>query len=345
MERVGRHWGRPVYEVSGLPLVGHIAFGVVDRGTNVLQVRPSTLCPHACIYCSVDAGPTSRWRQAEYIVDPGELVAWVESVAEYKGVAVEALLDGVGEPLTHPRILDIVSGLARSPHVERVALETHGGFLSKKLLEALDHAGLARVNLSLDTLDPDKARRLAGVPWYDVKRIVEVVEWAVENTGVDFVLTPVVVPGYNDSEDDLRGLVELARSLGLGRKVGWPTGVLVQKYEVHKYGRKPRGVRPWSWPRFYKWLKSMEERLGYRLLVSMEEIGMRRARPLPKPFRAGDRVPLIVAGEGWLRGEALAVDLRHRRLVTLVGREGLRPGMRVTARIVRDKDNIFIARA
>ncbi len=343
LRRLSGLWGRAVYEVTGLPLVGHIAFGVIDRGTNVLQVRPSTLCPHSCIFCSVDAGPMSR-RRSEYLVEPRLLLKWVRAVAELKGPGLEALLDGVGEPLTHPGIADIVAGLRHIPQVARVALETHGGFLSKRLLELLDKAGLDRVNLSLDTLDPAKARRLAGVEWYDVRRIVSVVEWAVENTGIDFILTPVVVPGYNDSIDDLKGLVELARSLSLGRKVGWPTGVLVQKYESHRYGRKPQGSRPWGWGRFYKWLRRAEEELGYRLIVDMAEIGMEERPRIPKPYRVGDRVPLIVVGEGWLPGEALAVDLRWSRVVSLVGVEDARPGARLTGRIIRDRDNIYLAR-
>jgi uncharacterized Fe-S cluster-containing radical SAM superfamily enzyme len=40
-----------------IPLVGHIAFGVIDRGTNIIQVRPTSLCNLNCIFCSVDAGP------------------------------------------------------------------------------------------------------------------------------------------------------------------------------------------------------------------------------------------------------------------------------------------------
>lgn len=335
---------RRVFKVSGLPLIGHIAFGVIDRGTNVIQVRPSTMCPHACIYCSVDAGPSSRWRQAEYLVDADDLVRWVEAVAEFKGPGVEALLDGVGEPLSHPKILDIISRIRRIPQVDRVALETHGGFLSKRLAEKLDAAGLSRINLSLDTLEPVKARMLAGVHWYDVRRIVRVVEWIIENTRIDVVLTPVIVPGVNDSEEDIGALVELAKSLGLGSKIGWPTGVLAQKYEAHKYGRKPPGVRPWSWKRFYKWLKEMEARLGYRLIVTMKEIGMEPRPRVPKPFRAGDRVPVIVVGPGWLKGEALAVDSRGYRVVTLVGREFVKPGARLTARIIRDKDNIYLAK-
>lgn len=333
-----------IVKLSGVPLIGHIAFGVIDRGTNVVQVRPSTLCPHSCIYCSVDAGPNSRWRQTEYLVDPDDLVRWVSAVAEIKGPGVEALLDGVGEPLTHPKILEIIGKLRGIPQVSRVALETHGGFLSKRLAEALDRAGLQRINLSLDTLDPGKARILAGVPWYDVRRIVGVVEWIIENTSIDVVLTPVVVPGINDTLEDMGSLVELAKSLRLGSKVGWPTGVLIQKYEAHKYGRKPPGVKPWSWGRFYRWLRELEARLGYRLIVTAQELGMEPRPRVGKPYRVGDRVPLKVVGPGWLKGETLAVDVKGYRVVTVVGLDHVKPGVRVSARIIRDKDNIYLAK-
>jgi len=339
-----KFYGRPVYWVGEpLPLIGHIAFGVIDRGTNVLQVRPSTLCPHSCIYCSVDAGPTSRWRASEYLVDAKWLVRWVREVTDYKGGGVEVLLDGVGEPLAHPEIVSLVALLKEIPGVSRVALETRGGLLSRRLLEKLGEAGLDRINLSLDTLDPKLARILSGTPWLDVSKIVSLIEWALDNTRIDFILTPVVVPGYN--EDSIGELIELAKSLGLGRRSGWPTGVLIQKYEVHRFGRKPRRVREWSWREFYKWLKSLEEKTRYKLLVRMEEIGMRKARAVPKPFRAGDRIPVRVLGSGWLRGEYLGVDRSYQRIVTVIARDkALKPGSMVLARITRDKDNIYMAR-
>jgi len=70
VRRLGVFHGGQVYELSEpVPLIGHVAFGVLDRGTNVIQVRPSTLCYHSCIFCSVDAGPASRTRQSEFLVE------------------------------------------------------------------------------------------------------------------------------------------------------------------------------------------------------------------------------------------------------------------------------------
>ena len=343
LAREGYFHGRPVYRVKGLPLVGHIAFGVIDRGTNVVQVRPSTLCPHNCIFCSVDAGPSSRTRASEYIVDPDDLIEWFDYVARVKGGGLEALLDGVGEPLTHPEITRIIAMLKEHPAVDRVAIETHGGFLSKRLVRELEKAGLDRINLSIDAVDPGKARLLVGVEWYDSRRILDLAEWIIRETSVDVVLTPVVLPGYN--EEEMRRLVEWAKRVGPGRKSGWPTGVLIQKYEVHRYGRKPRlWGPPWGWPRFYRWLRRLEEETGYRLLVEPEELGFERRPSIEKPFREGDKVRLLVVGPGWHKGETLSVDRGYRRIVALVGARGLPEGSEVVAEIIRDKDNIFLAR-
>jgi uncharacterized Fe-S cluster-containing radical SAM superfamily enzyme len=71
--------GRPIYTVGlGVPQVGTLAFGVVDRGTNVLEVRPTSVCALSCVFCSVNAGPQSRARWAEYVVEVEALLSALE---------------------------------------------------------------------------------------------------------------------------------------------------------------------------------------------------------------------------------------------------------------------------
>ncbi len=338
-----RFHGRPVYEVGRpIPLVGHISFGIIDRGTNVVQVRPSTVCPHSCIFCSVDAGPRPWYRSSEYMVDPGWLAAWLREVVRVKGGGVEVLLDGMGEPLTHPRITEIIRRAKETRGVERVAVETHGGFLSKSLARELERSGLDRINLSIDAVSPKLASRLVGAAWYDPSRILRIAEWIVENTGIDVVLTPVVVPGLNEGE--IIGLIEWAKRVRAGAKSGWPTGVLIQKYESHRWGRKIPGIRPWSWDRFYKWLAGLEARTGYKLLVEPEDLGFKKKPSLEKPYRAGEKVKLVILGDGLRKGELLAMDIKATRSFTYLSKEPLSPGKIVVARIVRDKDNIYLAR-
>ncbi len=337
----GRVWGRSLVHIERpAPLMGSVFIGVIDRGTNVLQVRPTTLCNLSCIFCSVDAGPASRWRQAEYVVVDYEwLAAWVEEVARFKGVRVEALIDGVGEPTTYPYLVELVSALKSSPWVETVALETHGQSLTRELVDKLEEAGLDRINLSLDTLDPDKARLLSGTPWYDVRRVVEIAEYIARETSIDLHVTPVWVPGLND--DDIVEVVRWAVRIGAGKR--WPP-VTIQKYLEHRHGRRPKGVRELPWRVFWRRLEELEKELGVRLRPSMEEWGMRRARKVPELYRVGEVVNVEVVAPGWLRGEVLGVTLDGKRMVTIVAkRERLEPGMRLAARIKSNRDNIYVA--
>ncbi len=326
-----------------LPLTGHIAFGILDRGTNVLQVRVTTLCPLSCIFCSVDAGPRTRMRATEYIVTDIEwLQEWVARFATLKGGGVEALLDGVGDPLSHPRIAEIVEALKKIPGVSAVALETHGYHLTKNMVDRLWEAGLDRVNLSIDSLDPELARRLARTPGYDVARVVEAAEYLVKETEIDLHIAPVWLPGVNDRE--IERIVEWGTRIGAGKR--WPP-FGIQKYVAHKYGRKPRGVREVSWDEFYRWLDRLGEKLGVNLRPRSEDFGIRPAPRVPPAFNVGEHVKLDIVLPGWLRGEVIGVPLRGAKvLVTVVGasRIGLEVGDRVLVKITSNKDGIYLAK-
>ena len=86
-----------------------------------------------------------------------------------------------GEPLLHPGIISLVESLAAMKSLNEVALTTNGQSLESKA-DALRRAGLSRVNVSLDTLDP---RRFAGLTrGGDVARTLAGIEAAVA-AGVD----------------------------------------------------------------------------------------------------------------------------------------------------------------
>ncbi len=329
---------RDLYFVKGSPLFGYIAFGVIDRGTNVLQVRPTTLCPLNCIFCSVDAGPHSRIRWAEFIVDKDSIVEAIAEIASYKGGGVEALIDTIGDAFTYPWLIELVRELKSMPCIRSVAIETHGELLSRKIIVELDKAGLDRINLSLDTLDPEKAVFLQGVKWYNVRKVIELAEFIVNNTNIDLHVTPVWIPGVND--EDVKEVVKWAYRIGAGKK--WPPAT-IQKYNVHKYGRKVPGAKVLSWRDFWRKLKDLERELGLRLTWSMEEWGMYRAPRYPCPYRRGDRLCARVLSKGIFKGEYVAEALNRPWLIALRGRR-VRISDIVAVEIIEDQDSLLIGR-
>ncbi len=334
---------RPVINVtyeSGIPLIGCIAFGLIDRGTNTIQVRPTSLCPLNCIFCSTDAGPRSRRRQAEYIVQLEYIVDEFRKLVRYKGeYGIEAHIDTVGDPLTYPRIVDLVQELRDTRGVEVVSMQTHGHLLNEKIIDELDDAGLDRINLSIDALDPELARYISGTPTYDVERIMGLAEYIAKNTNIDLLIAPVWVPGINDGE--IPEIIEFALRIGAGKR--WPA-LGIQKYVPHKRGRKPRGVKPMTWGEFYRSLAQWEEKYNTKLILSLErDFGLHKRRMLPLRYRVGEKVEVEVKAPGWLKGEVLATAGDVSITVVKVPRMP-KEGTRLFVEILRNKHNIYIAR-
>lgn len=108
-----------------------------------------------------------------------------------------------GEPTVRANVVDIVGRIARTPGVRTVAMTTNGLMLEKLALPFAE-AGLRRVNISIDTLNPEKFKTVTR--WGEIEDVWAGIEAATE-AGLEIKLNAVVVRGYNDKED----VVDLAR--------------------------------------------------------------------------------------------------------------------------------------
>jgi cyclic pyranopterin phosphate synthase len=108
-----------------------------------------------------------------------------------------------GEPTVRANIVELVEGITATPGVRSLSMTTNGIMLSK-LAAPLAKAGLKRVNISLDTLDPEKFRRLTR--WGKLEDVWEGLQ-AAEDAGLAPIkINAVVVRGYNESD-----VLEIAR--------------------------------------------------------------------------------------------------------------------------------------
>lgn len=318
---------------SGIPLLGCLYFGIVDRGTNLLQVRPCCFCNLCCPFCSVDAGPCSRTRVTEYTVEVEFLLEAVREAARFKGEGVEAHIDSPGEPMLYRDIVTLVRGLKGIPEVKTVSMQTNGTLLSERAISALEGAGLDRINLSIHALEPELARRLSGTEWYDADAILRSARRIAEGP-IDLLVAPVYIPGMNDGE--IPRLIEFALEANAGKR--WPP-LGIQKYERYRWGRHPAGVKPQSWGEFYRTLGAWEEEFGVRLILSPSDFGIVKRAPLPRLFRKGERTTAEVCAPGWLQGEMLGVA--RERVVSILN--CTRTKGRISVRMVSTKDGIYVA--
>jgi cyclic pyranopterin phosphate synthase len=162
------------------------------RSITYLRISVTDRCNLRCVYCLPKEG--IGWQAQESYLSAEEIARMTSAFAQ-AGVTRVRLTGG--EPLVRRDILDIVSRLASTPGIEEVSLTTNA-MLLEKLAWQLADAGLKRVNISLDTLDGDKFRRITrgGV----IDRLWRGIS-ATERAG----LTPlkfntVVVKGLNDDE-------------------------------------------------------------------------------------------------------------------------------------------------
>jgi cyclic pyranopterin phosphate synthase len=102
-----------------------------------------------------------------------------------------------GEPTVRADIVDLVREITHTPGVRSLSITTNGILLSR-LAGPLAEAGLDRVNISLDTLDPEKFRRLTR--WGKLADVWTGLESAEEAGLTPIKINAVVVRGYNESD-------------------------------------------------------------------------------------------------------------------------------------------------
>lgn len=119
-----------------------------------LRVSLTAACNYACTYCVPDG---KRLVAAQDELSAEAMARAVAYLIEAAGI--ERLRITGGEPLVSPKVetfLASVAGLG----LDEISLTTNGQLLSRKL-PLLRAAGIRRLNVSLDTLDPDAFRRIA----------------------------------------------------------------------------------------------------------------------------------------------------------------------------------------
>lgn len=175
-----------------------MAFDRFGRNINYLRISLTDRCNLRCVYCMPE---NMSFRPKAELLQDEELYQLLPIFAELLGFQKFRLTGG--EPTLRENIVPIVGRIADTPGARQVAMTTNGVLLGK-LAASLAIAGLHRVNISIDTLNPEKFRKITR--WGSVDEVWDGI-LAAESAGLQVKLNAVVVRGFNDQED----IVELAR--------------------------------------------------------------------------------------------------------------------------------------
>ncbi len=162
------------------------------RPITYLRISLTDRCNLRCVYCMPKEG--LQWQPRADQLSQEEIVRVVETAAQ--GGVKRVRLTG-GEPLVHPHVVEIVRRIASIPNIEEVSLTTNA-MLLERLAQPLADAGLKRVNISLDSLDADKFRRITRGG--DINRVWKGIAAAECAHLTPIKLNTVIVRGLNADE-------------------------------------------------------------------------------------------------------------------------------------------------
>ena len=209
----------------------------LHRPLHDLRISLLDQCNFRCPYCM----PEDRFH-ADYEFLRKQQRLNYEEILRVASVAVglgasKIRLTG-GEPLLDKKIATLISGLAKLPGVEDLALTTNGMLLAA-VAGKLKEAGLQRVTISLDSLDPGVFRRMSGGRG-DLETVLEAID-AAERAGLAPIKINVVVQrGVNDHTlmellEHFRGtphIVRLIEFMDVGNQNGWRMDQVVPSREL-----------------------------------------------------------------------------------------------------------------
>ena len=155
----------------------------------------------------------------------------------FVGLGVEKIRLTGGEPLVRQNLDRLVKQVSAINGLKDLCLTTNGALLAEKIA-SLKEAGLRRVNISIDSLDPDKFKRITKRG--DLGKVLEGVFAAKKHELHPIKLNAVIERGVND--DDIIPLVEFSREHGfairfieymdVGNSNNWTSAKLVSKKEI-----------------------------------------------------------------------------------------------------------------
>jgi cyclic pyranopterin phosphate synthase len=168
-----------------------MALDQYGRTINYLRVSLTDACNLRCVYCMPEQ---MTFRPGSALLQDDELLTLIGLFAE---LGFEKIRFTGGEPTLRRNLVELVRAVATMTGIKSVGMTTNG-ILLDHLARPLREAGMERVNVSLDTLDEARFRKVTR--WGNLRDVLAGIE-AAEKAGLQVKLNCVPVRGFNDDGD------------------------------------------------------------------------------------------------------------------------------------------------
>ncbi len=244
------------------------------REISYLRVSITDRCNYRCIYCKPE-------EQFEFI--PHEEILRYEEIVEIIEEAVNLGITKVritgGEPLARKGVVDFIKKLREIKELEDISLTTNGFFLSE-YAEKLKDAGLNRVNVSLDSLQEEKYKRITRGG--SLEKALKGIDSALKAGLLPIKINTVLIRGINDDEVEDFVRLTLERPLNIRFIEFMPSGeelkdnyrdkfisvLEIKESLAEKYSFRPIDINSGNGPAKYYQIKNGQGTIGFITALS-----------------------------------------------------------------------------
>lgn len=175
-----------------------------DRRIDYIRLSVTDRCDFRCVYCMTE---DMTFLPRTQILSLEELYRTAKAFTE---LGVRKIRLTGGEPMVRTDVMSLIEKLGKLPGLEELLLTTNGAQLDK-YAEPLRKAGVNRINISIDSLDAERFKRISRVG--KLEKVLAGIDAAVEQKFDRIRLNSVIMNGYN--EDEVLGLTDYALSKGI----------------------------------------------------------------------------------------------------------------------------------
>ena len=202
------------------------------RKIEYMRISLTDRCNLRCVYCMPESGVEKK--QHEDILTLEEFAKIAEVAAE---LGIKKIRITGGEPLLRKGVIGFVKELKAIKELEEITITTNGILLSD-MAKDLKNAGLDRVNISLDTLKPDRFNEITRLG--NLEDVFLGIKAAKEAGLLPIKLNVVLIKGFNDDEitdfiklsvdEDI--IVRFIELMPIGSCAGWSREHYISAKEV-----------------------------------------------------------------------------------------------------------------
>ena len=237
---------------------------------------------------------------------------------------------------------NLIRDLRQNEKVKVISAQTNGLLLTPERILHLQEVGLDRLNISLNSMDPELCAHLCGIPHYNLNHLLEMFDFVLQSS-MELLIAPVWFMGVNN-----QGILDIIQYAKEKEILGftWPKLRLgIQNYLTYKTGRKLGHVRSHEFKYFYQRLHQLENQFSIKLKLGPRDFNIHPTNAISPPVKIGDTASVEIIGAGRWEDEYIG-KINDTWAVKILSKKALESGQTIEVEYIKGNlsGNLLTAR-